>query len=419
MSRDFVFFSSSSRDTKCETTSVVSRGIPCTSTMAAATPPFPKNGPGERPTFDGVELLLMDRATPPETLMAHMERLGNEETSASVGGVDILDTWPTTTPELEQLLSVESISSWDYDLTGLNAVTGGRPLAVLAFALIDSFGLIKTLDVDPLKLKRYLLKMERTYNPCMYHNPLHGADVMHAFCYLLRNEKISSAIPAEELLVAILAGPSHDLGHPGVNNALLIKQKHPISVQYPTSVLESHHAALALNFLQDPDVDVLSFLDNDPTRKQELRQYMKDLVLYTDMSLHGKIMERLTELGNDKSCLNLSDAEDRKCAMQTLLHAADLSNPCKKWEIHVQWTHAIVAEFFSQGDLERHLGIDVTPMLDRTINCGRTSQKGFFVHFIRPLFILCAKTLPVLKETCDMLVEKLDANVARWTELGF
>jgi hypothetical protein len=253
----------------------------------------------------------------------------------------------------------------------------------------------------------------------MYHNPIHGADVMHAFCYLLRNEKLSSAIPAEELLVAILAGPAHDLGHPGVNNALLIKQKHPISVKYPTSVLENHHAALAVSFLQDPDMDVLSFLDGNTDKKRILRQYMKDLVLYTDMSLHGKIMERLTALGNAKSCLNLGDAEDRQCAMQCLLHAADLSNPCKKWEIHVQWTHAIVAEFFSQGDLERHMGIDVTPMLDRTINCGRTSQKGFFIHFIRPLFVLCAKVLPDIKGTCDMLVEKLDTNVARWTELGF
>ena len=34
--------------------------------------------------------------------------------------------------------------------------------------------------------------------------------------------------------------------------------------------------------------------------------------------------------------------------LQVLLHTADLSNPCKEWRIHVQWTHAILAEFFSQ-----------------------------------------------------------------------
>ena len=54
------------------------------------------------------------------------------------------------------------------------------------------------------------------------------------------------------------------------------------------------------------------------------------------------------------------DKGQRLLALQALLHAADLSNPCKKWEIHVQWTHAIVAEFFSQGDLERHVGLEVT-----------------------------------------------------------
>ena len=35
--------------------------------------------------------------------------------------------------------------------------------------------------------------------------------------------------------------------------------------------------------------------------------------------------------------------------VQLLLHAADLSNLCKRWDIHVQWSHAILAEFFAQA----------------------------------------------------------------------
>jgi hypothetical protein len=77
--------------------------------------------------------------------------------------------------------------------------------------------------------------------------------------------------------------------------------------------------------------------------------------------------------------------------MQTLLHTADLGNPCKPWKIHIQWTHAIVAEFFSQGDLERSEGKPISPMCDRNENCGRSSQKNFIKFFVRPLFVLCGE----------------------------
>ncbi len=33
---------------------------------------------------------------------------------------------------------------------------------------------------------------------------------------------------------------------------------------------------------------------------------------------------------------------------QLLVHSADLSNLCKRWDIHIQWSHSILAEFFSQ-----------------------------------------------------------------------
>ena len=38
------------------------------------------------------------------------------------------------------------------------------------------------------------------YNHCMYHNPMHAADVMHATSYLLHGA-IADKIPPEELLV--------------------------------------------------------------------------------------------------------------------------------------------------------------------------------------------------------------------------
>lgn len=302
-----------------------------------STPPFPENGPGLRPKFDGVELLLLDHATPPEVLLENIDKLGTEigagvkQTSCSAAEESAIP-WPETTPDIDALLSVESITTWDFELIKLNELTRGRPLALLAYALIESYDLMNRLKLDRDKLKRYLLALEAKYNTCLYHNPMHAADVMHAFCYLLRD--LAAGMPAEELLIAILAGPAHDLGHPGVNNALLIKRKHALSEKFPTSVLENHHAALAVELIQQPDKDVLSFL-NDATegaqKKEKLRQLLSDLVLYTDMSLHGKIVQRLNEMHERKETLDITVEENRLIILQALLHAADLSNPCKKW----------------------------------------------------------------------------------------
>uniref|UniRef100_A0A7S4NRZ4 Phosphodiesterase n=1 Tax=Guillardia theta TaxID=55529 RepID=A0A7S4NRZ4_GUITH len=381
---------------------------------ATTTPPFPENGAGKRPVFDGVELLLLGHATPPDMLQHHIARLGAEFKDDEHRKQF---SWPEMSDELEKLLSPESISSWDFDLFRLNELTKGRPLAVLAFALIHMHGLMTKLKIDETVLKRYLVAFEDMYNTCMYHNPMHAADVMQALSYLVRGE-IEESIAPDELFITLLAGPAHDIGHPGVNNAFLIKQQHPIAIKYNnTSVLETHHATLALDLMAEPDKDVLSFLSAE--RKDYLRHYLKELVLHTDLSLHNKIIKRLEEAQAHTKNMDLSDPEDRKFTLQTLLHAADLSNPCKPWNIHVQWTHAILAEFFSQGDLEREMGLEVIPMLDRNASCGRTAQKNFFIGFVRPLFHLCVNAIPEIKDRCQKCLEQLDKNVARWTELGF
>jgi len=51
--------------------------------------------------------------------------------------------------------------------------------------------------------------------------------------------------------------------------------------------------------------------------------------------------------------------------LQSLVHCADLSNPAKPLALYRQWNDRIMREFFSQGDLERQQGLDVSPMCDR------------------------------------------------------
>jgi len=227
---------------------------------AAMTPAFPQNGPGCKPVFDDIELLLMDKHTPPEALLKHMEEFGNEfEAGTWLRGAGQPDSflnvpWPKVggDSELDKLCQPDSLLSWDFNLFTLKELANGNPLAVIAYAILQSHDLVSKLKMDDTVLKRYLFALETTYNQCLYHNPMHAADVMHATNYFLQGD-LANAISSEELLITLLSGPVHDLGHPGVNNMLLIKQEHPVAVKYNNkSVLENHHAWIALELLKQP-----------------------------------------------------------------------------------------------------------------------------------------------------------------------
>ncbi|VDM85293.1 unnamed protein product [Strongylus vulgaris] len=73
-----------------------------------------------------------------------------------------------------------------------------------------------------------------------------------------------------------------------------------------------------------------------------------------------------------------------------MIHLADLSNPTKPIELYRQWNSRILEEYWRQGDREKELGIEVSPMCDRGNVTIEKSQVPFFCAFFQ-----CAK-LPQL-----------------------
>ncbi len=47
------------------------------------------------------------------------------------------------------------------------------------------------------------------------------------------------------------------------------------------------------------------------------------------------------------------------------MHAADLGNPTRKFEVAKKWAELIVKEFFMQGDRERALSLEISMLCDR------------------------------------------------------
>ena len=68
------------------------------------------------------------------------------------------------------------------------------------------------------------------------------------------------------------------------------------------------------------------------------------------------------------------------------MHMADISNPCKTWDICFKWIELLFCEFFNQGDKEREKNLTIGYLMDRnTINIPK-AQVGFLDVIINPAY---------------------------------
>ena len=106
------------------------------------------------------------------------------------------------------------------------------------------------------------------------------------------------------------------------------------------------------------------------------------------MANHASLLERMSTfffLKEANSPLNTtSTTTDPKLLLQTVLHAADISNAAKPWPIYVQSAEKILEEFFVQGDLEKLHYDDHKSTFDRDTTNICQLQIGFITHIVSP-----------------------------------
>jgi 3'5'-cyclic nucleotide phosphodiesterase len=110
--------------------------------------------------------------------------------------------------------------------------------------------------------------------------------------------------------------------------------------------------------------------------------------------------------------LDMTKEEDRHFILQIALKCADISNPCRPWDISKKWSQKICEEFFRQGDYERQLNLPVTSLCDRHTNSVPKIQAGFFQFVVAPL----------MDEWHAFLISPLAGNMMghlRWAKIGW
>ena len=69
-----------------------------------------------------------------------------------------------------------------------------------------------------------------------------------------------------------------------------------------------------------------------------------------------------------------------------IIKAADIGHAAKNIELHEKWCKRVVEEFYTQGDLEKQLGLSVSMYCDRETTDISKSQIGFIKNIVLPLF---------------------------------
>jgi hypothetical protein len=82
------------------------------------------------------------------------------------------------------------------------------------------------------------------------------------------------------------------------------------------------------------------------------------MVLSTDMTFHFDNLQKM-KLRSNSQDFDLNN-KDKDLVMEHIIHASDISNPIRSFEISSLWADRVMKEFWQQGDMEKKLNLPVS-----------------------------------------------------------
>jgi len=306
---------------------------------------------------------------------------------------------------------LEKVDQWQFNAFLLDRLTGGHCLPSICVHILHKTGLMSHFKMDPCDVMTFFRLVERGYhtaNP--YHNALHASDVTQAMYVYCQQTAIACHLSRVELLAALVAAVSHDLDHPGVNEKFLVSTGNHLALLYDNvSVLENHHWRSAIACFVD--AGLTKYLTE--VQFTELTDLVRSLILATDISRQQEFLTQFRYF-LDHGELNLALAHHRHFILQIGIKCADISNPCRTWSVSRLWSLRACEEFFRQGDLERELGLGVTPICDRFNVTVAKVQVGFYSFVVEPLFTEWHRFLA--SDLTHEMLAYFRSNQTKWEE---
>jgi hypothetical protein len=342
------------------------------------------------------------------------EKVGRSDDIKSSELVRTVADWPTNN-EIEKSFAKEvagptNVDCWEFDIWEFKSPSDLIFIVTSIFSRYDFHVKFHVkFDAWSALMQKIRQYMGAYINP--YHNFTHLVDVTqtaHCFLQEFGAAKFLEDIDMYSLILSCLV---HDLEHPGTNNLYQINAETLLAIRYnDISVLENHHCALAFAIFGQQDSNIFAPLTL--TQRKRIRKTMIELILSTDMSFHFALNGELGECVNRNfpevkepaaTEVTLFAEKDRVIFLRSLLHAADISNPCKPWHVGKKWSDLVVEEFFAQGDREKKEGLPVTMNMDRSTTSQDEISLNFNDFIVGPFFIMLMRALPKLSKVCRML----------------
>mmetsp|Transcript_19452 Transcript_19452/g.25356 ORF Transcript_19452/g.25356 Transcript_19452/m.25356 type:complete len:367 (+) Transcript_19452:229-1329(+) len=279
-------------------------------------------------------------------------------------------------------------------------------------------GIVDEFELETPTLKRFLhrVDMAMSLHNNSYHNRYHSFDVAQSCFVIATNMNLQNLVGSLEVLALIVAALCHDLEHPGTNNAYAVNAMTDLAIRYnDASPLESHHIAVAWTILRSSGCELFDPLELDQIKT--VRKLMIASILATDMTLHFSLKNELdgvvlrNTLGEETDEPKALESDlDRTVLLKVVLHVADISNPCKPWDVGKIWSDRVIDEFFKQGDLEKRLGLPITPNMDRDTTKQAELSVNFVDFIVGPFFMALTSLLPKVHKCCELMRD----NRAEW-----
>ncbi|ORX62559.1 HD-domain/PDEase-like protein [Hesseltinella vesiculosa] len=258
-----------------------------------------------------------------------------------------------------------------------------------------------------------------------YHNFAHAVDVLQCTYYIIcqlglfpgigirhpMKQRPQDLLRPIDLLALFIAAIGHDAAHPGVNNLFLVNSSTPLALVYnDRSVLESFHSMTLFQLMKKHRLDQIG--DASTTNYQEFRKTVVTSILATDMSLHNdyvaKFKEQTARFRTSHSALD--EDQERLLLCSAIIKCADISNVARPFIQAKRWAELLVEEFACQGDLEKAMGMPVSPVNDRDKVVLEDSQIGFIRFVAMGLFQQVRETMPDM----GFAVDQMDSNISQW-----
>jgi len=305
-------------------------------------------------------------------------------------------------PEVQHVL--KGVDNWNFDTFGLNRASKGTPLRYVGYELLTRHGCLHKYKVPPSMLETMLGHVEAGYthsgNP--YHNNMHACDVLQTTHYFISQTGLANWMSDLEIFTSLMAAIIHDYDHTGTTNNFHINSGSGLAYLYnDRAVLENHHVSAFFRLLNEHDCNI--FANMQKTDFREFRNLIIEMVLHTDMSQHFSQLKAIKTMVQQNSNESSLDKTKVLCLM---LHSCDVSHPSKRWSLHHRWTARCMEEFFVQGDREKELGLEYSPLCDRHNTMVPQSQIGFIDYIVLP-------TMNVLGDALDLVLSSIDPTLLR------